>query len=204
MDRNITNINTYKDVLIKLIPSEIVAAYMVIDGLIPSGEPYAKWLALIVSLILAVFTPLYLRFIYKVRNQIQILFTTGTFIVWLYWLGGPFKLWNMHYQPIGSILLVLWTLLIPFLNMPRRFSVGQKIRIISGKLTDITTENYIHLWNSRKMARYQGKTAYITHIDRKTQAAELDIDKGQYTWSFEWLEKINNENKGGSNDPESR
>jgi len=47
MAREIKVDQNYRDMLLKLIPSEIVAAYMVLAGIIP--QDYAKWGLLIVS-----------------------------------------------------------------------------------------------------------------------------------------------------------
>jgi hypothetical protein len=114
----------YKDRLLKLIPGEVVATYITIDGIIPPGEAMAKWVALIVALILLLAIPLYMIKIYEVKSWKQIGFTMGAFIVWLYSLGGPFELWTLpsnlplHVPFIGSILLILWTLLVPIVVTP--------------------------------------------------------------------------------------
>jgi hypothetical protein len=109
----------YGDKLLKLIPGEVVAAYITIDGIIPFDAGSAKWVSLAVSLVLLVAIPLYLTKTLAVENARQVVFTMGSFLVWLYSLGGPFKLWAaatgipFHVPYIGSILLILWTLLIP-------------------------------------------------------------------------------------------
>jgi hypothetical protein len=111
----------YKDRLLKLIPGEVVAAYITIDGIIPPGGDYAKWVALIVAIVLLGAIPLYLTQLYAVKSWKQIGFTMGSFLIWLYSLGGPFKLWTLashtpvHIPYIGSILLILWTLIVPII-----------------------------------------------------------------------------------------
>jgi hypothetical protein len=110
----------YGDKLLKLIPGEIVAAHLTIDGIIPSDTVSAKWVSLAVSLALLVAIPPYLTKTLAVENARQVVFTMGSFLIWLYSLGGPFKLWAtatgipLHVPYIGSIVLILWTLLIPF------------------------------------------------------------------------------------------
>lgn len=111
MPREIKTDQKYRDKLLKLIPSEIIAAYMVISGLIPESK--AKWGLLIVSVVLLVLVPFYLRKIHDVQPIPQIIFTALSFVVWVYTLGGPFKLWGLYEAWIGSVVLVLWTLLIP-------------------------------------------------------------------------------------------
>src|SRR3990172_7957413 len=118
--KDITTESDYSDRLLKLIPGEVVAAYITIDGIIPPHTLAAKWVSLVVSLVLLIAIPLYLTKTLAVENLRQVVFTMASFLVWLYSLGGPFKLWAtatgipLHVPYIGSILLILWTLLIPF------------------------------------------------------------------------------------------
>lgn len=114
MARQIKPDQTYRDKLLKLIPSEIVAAYMVIIGIIPDN--YAKWGTLIVSIVLLILTPFYLKRLEKVANNVQVVFCSLSFVVWVYslgGLGGPFAQWNVYEPWIGSIVLILWTLMVP-------------------------------------------------------------------------------------------
>ena len=119
--KDINQASDYKDRLLKLIPGEVVAAYITIDGIIPPEAELAKWVALFVALVLLASIPFYLTRVYEVTNWKQIGFTMGSFLIWLYSLGGPFELWDssigvaIHFPYIGSILLILWTLLIPII-----------------------------------------------------------------------------------------
>lgn len=117
MPREIKEAQNYKDRLLKLIPSEIVAAYMVLAGIIPLTS--AKWGTLIVSIILLILVPLYLWKIHNVTRCSQITVTTISFVVWVYSLGGPFQYWNVYKAWIGSIVLVLWTLIVPLVINPK-------------------------------------------------------------------------------------
>jgi hypothetical protein len=116
MARQIRQDQKYLDKLLKLIPSEIIAAYMVLAGMIPANR--AKWGTTVVTIILLCFVPLYLMKIQKVSRPAQIFFTTLSFIVWVYSLGGPFIFWGIHASWLGSVLLVLWTLAIPLVINP--------------------------------------------------------------------------------------
>lgn len=111
MPRQIEPTNEFRSKLLKLIPSEIVAAYMVLQGIIP--EESGKWGLIVVSLVLLIITPFYLSRFEKVKKASQIAFSTVSFVVWVYTLGGPFVHWNIHKPWIASIVLVLWTLIIP-------------------------------------------------------------------------------------------
>lgn len=117
MARQIREAQNYRDRLLKLIPSEIVAAYMVLSGIIPQES--AKWGTLVVSIILLAFVPLYLRRIQNVQRISQLIVTTTSFLVWLYSLGGPFKPWGLYQPWIGSVILILWTLTMPLLINPK-------------------------------------------------------------------------------------
>jgi hypothetical protein len=116
MARQIKPAENYREKLLKLIPSEIVAAYMVLMGIIPAENPNsAKWWTLIISLVLLILTPFYLKRFERVANNIQVAFCSFSFIVWVYSLGGggPFVHWNAYDPRIASIVLILWTLAIP-------------------------------------------------------------------------------------------
>ncbi len=114
MARQIKPVESYRNKLLKLIPSEIVAAYMVVIGIIP--ENYSKWGTLIVSLVLFILTPFYLKRLEKIANNVQVVFCSFSFVVWVYslgGLGGPFAHWNLYQPWIGSNVLIIWTLMVP-------------------------------------------------------------------------------------------
>ena len=110
-------INDYKDRLVKLIPSEIITAYVTLKGLINgAGAAGNKSLLLwIVFGILVVLNPLYLYYVTQVRKPGQILFSSVAFVLWVMVIGGTFtSVLGFPAEFIGSILLVLYTLFIPF------------------------------------------------------------------------------------------
>ncbi|MGM0667978.1 MAG: hypothetical protein ACQETA_11710 [Bacteroidota bacterium] len=118
MARQIKQENNYRSRLLKLIPSEIVAAYLVIIGFIPEGYEHSKILLTAVTAILLIMIPFYLISFMSVKGPLQIIFTSMSFLVWVYSIGGPFVYYGIHEAVIGSVLLVLWTLLIPFVVRP--------------------------------------------------------------------------------------
>lgn len=110
-------VNDYKDRLVKLIPSEIITAYVTLKGLITGPEvPGDKALLLwIVFGILVVMNPLYLFYITGVRKAGQIIFSSFAFVLWVMVIGGTFtSVLGFPSEYIGSILLVIYTLFIPF------------------------------------------------------------------------------------------
>jgi len=117
MAREIREDQNYRDRLLKLIPSEIVAAYLVLSGIIPRE---AKLGTLIVSIVLLVLVPFYLWRLHNVQRTSQLMITTISFVVWVYSLGGgPFAVWELYEPWIASVILVLWTLVIPLVVNPK-------------------------------------------------------------------------------------
>ena len=116
MAREVKVNQDYKSKLLKLIPSEIVAAYLVIEGIIPDESKYLG--TLVLSAILLILVPFYLKKIYHVRRLGQHIFVMAAFLIWVYSLGGPFIYWNIWEAWIGSSLLILYTLTIPLFYRP--------------------------------------------------------------------------------------
>jgi len=109
--RQIKTDQNYRDILLKLIPSEIIAAYIILSGIIPEAE--MKWGLLIISAAMLALVPLYLWRIQKVMAAGQLIASTLAFAVWVYSLGGPFVQWGIYKPWIGSAALILWTVVIP-------------------------------------------------------------------------------------------
>jgi hypothetical protein len=112
------NENDFKDRLVKLIPSEIVTAYVTIQGLITvaaTENSKADLLLWIVIGVLFALTPLYLSKVGNVKKVGQIVFTAIAFLIWVLAIGSPVpEILGFKSTSIGSILLILYTLMIPF------------------------------------------------------------------------------------------
>ena len=113
MSRSIeTDRSSFLEVLLKLIPSEVIAVHVFIQGVMPR----VFWPTLVVFLLLVGITPLYLYWAMGVRSRPQLTVSTLSLVVWIYALGqGPFRFmrapwWEPWY---GSVLLALWTLVPP-------------------------------------------------------------------------------------------
>ena len=111
MARQIKTDEKYIGRLLKLIPSEIVAAYLAIQGIVPVESQ--KLGLLVLSLVLLVLTPLYLLKVQKVKQVTQVVVSSFAFIVWVYSLGGPFVHFKIYEPWIASVILLLWTTFIP-------------------------------------------------------------------------------------------
>jgi hypothetical protein len=110
-------INDYKDRLVKLIPSEIITAYVTLKGLINgAGEQGNRQLLIwIVFGVLVILNPLYLFYVTQVKKAGQIVFSSIAFVLWVMVIGGTFTtVLGYSAEYLGSILLVLYTLFIPF------------------------------------------------------------------------------------------
>lgn len=143
MSREINSTQPFQDKVVKLIPTEIVGAYMVLNGIIglpasPTAESMRALSATPVSddtlrfyliqavfAILLVITPLYLTKVAKVTNRRQLAVTTMSFVVWAYTLGGPFVVWGLYYPLVASVLLVIWSLVVPMF-VPALAAPGQQ------------------------------------------------------------------------------
>lgn len=124
-----TKLDSYRDKLLKLIPAEIVAAFLALKGLLDAAQN-VDGIALIQWIVFAgllIFTPLIYRFIYKVKDVKQHVLTILAFVIWVFTIGGPF---DQFFQGpdgeilpikgiIASIVLVFYTLAVPML-LPSR------------------------------------------------------------------------------------
>jgi hypothetical protein len=126
MARAIKPDQDYKSKLLKLIPTEIIAAYMALHGIFqgqviaPGGADVTYVVGWTVFVILLVLTPFYLARIHNVRDKTQLTLTTLSFVVWVYTLGGPFQMAGWYQPQIASCVLVLWTLIVPlFIEAPQ-------------------------------------------------------------------------------------
>lgn len=121
-------IDDYKSKLIKLIPTEIVATYIFIDGIIKSSginDGASTLIQWSVFGLLFFINPAYLYKVSGVNHRQQLLVSTIGFGVWVFALGGPFlTLLTTEERPIvyllGSIVLALYTLIIPILIKPKQ------------------------------------------------------------------------------------
>lgn len=97
----------------KLIPSEIVAGYLTLVGLISkltSNAPLWMWISVGACFVL---TPLYLKKVAEpgkpIRNHLIV--SAFAFIVWAYSVSGHLVVPNYYDAAVASIVLVLFTLI---------------------------------------------------------------------------------------------
>ncbi len=134
MAREIRTDQIYFDKLLKLIPSEIVAAYLVITGIIPYNA--AKVGNIIVFMIILIIIPFYLWRVQDVKNKFQITATTIAFLVWVYSFNmGPFNSFGLYKPWIASIILILWTVIVPILVVPEKEELNKNKKYKTTKIT---------------------------------------------------------------------
>jgi len=116
-----TQIDGYLDKLLKYIPTEIVGCWIAITGIIKSSTDIPAT-ALLWGLfaIFVVLTALYmLRQTSEPKKPLAITQTAisvGAFIVWVFALGEPFSSLGFYRPVYGSILLIMYNLIIPLIN----------------------------------------------------------------------------------------
>jgi hypothetical protein len=114
MSRSIDAQNSFLQVLLKLIPSEVIAVFIFVQGVLPRIlTPH-----LVVTIMLVAITPLYLSRAMGVRSRIQLVVSTISLVVWIYAMGvGPLRFVRApFYEPWhGAVALAVWTLVPPML-----------------------------------------------------------------------------------------
>ncbi len=122
MARTIEQQNSFLQVLLKLIPSEIIAVYLFIQDIVPRLlVPH-----LLAALLILGLTPVYLRWAAKVRSPTHLVISSLSVMVWIYAMGsGPLQFVRApYYEPWhGAVMLAVWTL------VPPMFLTGPKTRV---------------------------------------------------------------------------
>jgi len=128
MTRTVNRADSYMSRVLKYIPSEIVVAYISMDGILRTCYDPNLWadrqillkLLWIISAILTVLTPLWLWRVMRVRRLSQLFISTISVPVWLFALGGPFALLDWYRPALGAIVLPLYTLILPIISRSAR------------------------------------------------------------------------------------
>lgn len=121
-----TPVDNYTSRIIKLIPAEIVAAFVAADAALRSVTDLSTTEVFITNCIvfasLWIFTPIYM---YRVSSETkmdakakrnrnrQVILSSGAFLVWVFTLGGPFEALSWYRPVFGTVMLILYTLLVP-------------------------------------------------------------------------------------------
>lgn len=102
--------------LLKYIPSEVIALYLMLDALIRSTGEIDFLLYWTIFIFGVIATPLYLWRIQKVNKNFQLLISTLAFFVWIFAIGGPFVYLSWYKPLYGGVLLPIYTFLISLIE----------------------------------------------------------------------------------------
>ena len=127
MARGVKAGDNYLSRVLKHIPSEIVMAYVSIEGVlkssynvkVPQQRETLMTLLWIVLVALTLLTPLWLWRVMRVKRFSQLFISTLSVPVWLFALGGPFALQDWYQPAFGAIILPLYTLVVPIITRSR-------------------------------------------------------------------------------------
>lgn len=107
----------YLTIIIKYIPSEVVALYITLYGIASAAKTQIPfnliiWLIFVLGVL---GTVLYLWRVAKIDDSLQIIISTVAFGVWVFALGGPFSSLSWYHPVYGALLLPIYTFFIPIL-----------------------------------------------------------------------------------------
>jgi hypothetical protein len=108
--------DSYVDRLLKYIPAEIIALYITLESVIRAADAQGSPLYWVIFVFCTLVTPLYLWRVAMVHKWLQIVLTTGAFVVWVIALGGPFALLDWYTPLAGGIILPMYTFLIALVD----------------------------------------------------------------------------------------
>jgi hypothetical protein len=112
-----TALGEYAERVTKYIPAEVLAAYLSINGILATvtntGETPLRNAVYAASFALClVFTPIYFGLVAH-KNEpkmLQRIVSTIAFVVWAYNLGGVFSAYGIYIPWLGSIFLIVFSL----------------------------------------------------------------------------------------------
>lgn len=110
------NFDMYLDRLMRLIPAEVVALYVVGGGFIPAGDPNVLAVWALICLIGVFAIRIYGTSTGDKKRDPQwgpILISASAFIIWVYTLGGPFEDFGVHVPYVGSLAVLVFTFFVP-------------------------------------------------------------------------------------------
>lgn len=105
--------------LLKLIPSETVALYLFLAGIIRSSldGPAQEWKLKAwlwgITVAVLVLNVLYLRRFQIVKDVWQYVIQTLALVIWIMTIGGPFVYLDFYEPFVGSVALALFTFAVP-------------------------------------------------------------------------------------------
>lgn len=108
----------YLSRLLKMIPAEIVGFYMIGSGIIPSDIAIMQIIWIVICFILIIIVRRYGTAdpdAGQSSQPVPVFISTVAFLIWVYWLGGPFIKYKIHIPWLASILILIWSFVIPII-----------------------------------------------------------------------------------------
>jgi hypothetical protein len=113
MARAINIEDTYRERMLKSVPSEVIGAYLAANGLLMSVPDPAAWAKWVLFLLCVILTPLWLIFFQEVKSVLQNVLSTVSFLVWGMTVpDGAFSTISGYHPVYGSVLIILFSGLI--------------------------------------------------------------------------------------------
>lgn len=117
---NAVDSDDYASRLVKYVPAEIVTLFVTLNSMVTTNAAEEPWLQWAVFGILLVITPIYTNHLTKAANMPpaykQIIIATLSFIFWVFAIGGPFVQMFWYKSIYGTILLPIYTFVVPMLD----------------------------------------------------------------------------------------
>jgi hypothetical protein len=113
----------YLEKVAKLVPSEVIAGYIALAGLVPlvRSSSARPWISALVFLACAVLTPIYMNIqaVPGKPKRNHLMMSTIAFVVWAYAISGATLVPSWHDPAVASILLVLFSLISGAIRLDR-------------------------------------------------------------------------------------
>jgi hypothetical protein len=111
------NDNDYYNRLVKMIPAEVIAFYLALDGIVANMNNSATLLWVVFGIAVAG-TWLYIYKANNVTKFVQQILTVFSFVLWVFVIGGPFKNLTWYDENYGKLLVTIYTFFIPLVYKP--------------------------------------------------------------------------------------
>jgi hypothetical protein len=108
--------NSYLDRLMKMIPAEVIALYLVGSSLIPKEQSIGLVVWSVVCLIGVILLRAYGTADStenKPTDWTHTIISAVAFVIWIYSLGGPFEAYKLQIPWIGSLAILAYTFFVP-------------------------------------------------------------------------------------------
>jgi len=109
--------NSYYNRLIKMIPAEVIAFYLALDGIVVNMNNSETLLWVVFGIAVAG-TWLYIYKANNVTKFVQQILIVFSFALWVYVIGGPFKNLSWYDENYGKLLVTVYTFFIPLIYKP--------------------------------------------------------------------------------------